>query len=59
VKLAYTRRYLRALALYASTPRQSFIDVLPATYAQEQQPPTVLSFGQCFDAVPGLTRIEP
>jgi predicted nucleic acid-binding protein len=59
VKLARKRRYLRALSLYAGTPRLSFVDALLAAYAQEQPPPTVLSFDQGFDAVPSLTRIEP
>ena len=59
VKLTRKRRYLRALALFAVTPRLSFVDALLAIYAREQPLPTVLSFDQGFDAVPGLTRIEP
>ncbi|MGH2585658.1 MAG: PIN domain-containing protein [Dehalococcoidia bacterium] len=59
VKLAQKRRYLRALELYAATPRLSFVDALLAVLAQENPPPTVLSFDQGFDGISGLTRVEP
>jgi predicted nucleic acid-binding protein len=59
VILRNKRRYLRALDLYVATPALSFVDALLAVYAQDHQPPTVISFDAGFDRVPGLTRQEP
>jgi predicted nucleic-acid-binding protein len=52
-------RYLRALDLYASTPRLSFVDALLAVYAEADPSLTVLSFDRGFDGLAAVTRREP
>jgi|SRR5215211_4198749 len=59
VKLLRKRRYLRALELYVAWPALSFVDALLAVYAEESPPPTVISFDEGFDRLPGLTRRAP
>ena len=56
VKLPRKRRYLRALDLYVAWPGLSFVDSLLAAYAEESPPPTVISFDEGFDRLPGITR---
>ena len=52
-------RYLKALDLYASAPTLDFVDALLVIYADEETPAEVISFGQDFDHVPGITRKQP
>jgi predicted nucleic acid-binding protein len=59
IRLPRKRRYLRALELYEGTPALSFVDALLAVYAEASPPPTVISFDEGFDRVPGLTRKAP
>ena len=59
VKLPRKRRYLRALELYVAWPALSFVDALLAVYAEESSPPTVISFDEGFDRLPGITRLAP
>ena len=59
VKLPRKRRYLRALELYVTYPSLSFVDALLAVYAEESPPPTVISFDEGFDRIPGITRAAP
>lgn len=59
VKLPRKRRCLRALEVYETTPRLSFVDSLLVAYAEEHPPATVVSFDQGFDRVPDVVRVEP
>ena len=59
VKLPRKRRYLRALELYVAQPGLSFVDALLAVYAEESPPPTIISFDEGFDRLPGITRLAP
>ena len=59
IKLPRKRRYLRALELYVTHPSLSFVDALLAVYAEESPSPTVISFDEGFDRLPGITRAAP
>ncbi len=59
IKLPRKRRYLRALELYVAQPGLSFVDALLAVYAEESPPPTIISFDEGFDRLPGITRLAP
>lgn len=59
VRMTQKGRYLRALALYASTPALDFVDALLVAYAEQESPATVVSFDADFDKVPGVTRRAP
>jgi predicted nucleic acid-binding protein len=51
--------YVRALDLYATYSVLSFVDALCVAYAEREDQPTVMSFDQGFDKVPGITRQAP
>ena len=57
--LPYRRMYLRALELYATTPRLDFADALSVAQMERQKLSTILSFDGDFDGIPGITRQEP
>jgi predicted nucleic acid-binding protein len=59
IQLPDKPRYIRALAIYASTPALDFVDALLVVYAEEESPAEVVSFDQDFDPVPGITRRQP
>lgn len=59
VRLTNKRLYLRALDLYVSQPRLSFVDALLAVRAEAESPAIVISFDEGFDRVDGLERVEP
>ena len=53
------RVYLRALALYSTVARLSFVDCLCVAFAEREANPEVLTFDRGFNRVPSITRIEP
>ena len=59
IRLPHKQRYLRALALYAGSPRLDFVDALLVAYAEAQTPASVVSFDRDFDHVSGTSRREP
>jgi predicted nucleic acid-binding protein len=58
VKLPGKRRVLRALDLYASSPKLGFVDALAIAYV-ERSGLTLASFDRHFDGVPNIKRWEP
>lgn len=59
VQVTGKRLFLRALVLYAQTSPLSLADAYNATYIQEQGLTEIYSWDTDFDAVPGITRLEP
>ena len=45
--------------LYAAIPALDFVDALLVAYREHEPLPTVISFDQEFDRVPGITREAP
>ena len=52
------RRYLRALDVWAATPRLGFVDALTVALV-EHSATELATFDADFDAVPGITRYAP
>lgn len=59
VKVLHPQVYLRALELYVTHARLSFVDCLCAAYAEQEPDRTVITFDRRFDRVPTITRREP
>ena len=59
LRVPHKRMYLRALELYATTPRLDFADALAIAHMERSKLTTILSFDTDFDGIPGLTRREP
>ena len=59
LKLPHKRRYLRALDLFANSPRLDFEDALLSAHVEREQPPELYSYDTDFDALPSVTRLEP
>jgi predicted nucleic acid-binding protein len=57
-RLPQKRVVLRALDIWAASPRLGFVDALTVSYAQEPGT-TLATFDSDFDAVPGITRYRP
>ncbi len=59
LRVPHKRMYLRALELYATTPRLDFADALSIAHMERSKLTTILSFDTDFDGIPGITRREP
>ena len=59
LRLPYKRMYLRALELYATTPKLDFADALSVAQMERRKLATILSFDGDFAGIPGITRLEP
>ena len=59
VRIPKKRLYYRALDLYASFPRLSFVACLCVAYGEREGDTTVVTFDQDFDRVPSIRRQEP
>jgi predicted nucleic acid-binding protein len=59
LRLANRQAYLRALDLYASSPRLSFVDALQVAHMERLGISTIATFDHGFESVPGITRHEP
>ena len=59
MKLLDTNIFLRALDLWATSPRLDFDDALLVAHAQRQGDAALYSCDTDFDAIPGITRHEP
>ncbi|MDP9365981.1 MAG: PIN domain-containing protein [Chloroflexota bacterium] len=57
-RLPQKRVVLRALDIWAASPRLGFVDALTASYAQEPGA-TLATFDSDFDDLPGITRYRP
>lgn len=54
----HTRVVLRALDIWAASPRLGFVDALTASYAAEPRM-TLATFDSDVDDLPGITRYRP
>jgi predicted nucleic acid-binding protein len=59
IVLAGKRQYRAVFALYIAHPRLSFADAFHAALAERLGLPSIITFDQYFDRVPGVTREEP
>lgn len=59
MKVLHKRMYLRALDLYATTPRLDFADAFSIAYMERHQLTTIVSFDKDFDGIPSVLRQEP
>jgi len=59
LRLPYKRMYLRALELYATTPKLDFVDALSVAHMERRKLSTIISFDGDFDGIPGITRQTP
>lgn len=57
-RLPHKRVVLRALDIWAASPRLGFVDALTASYAAEPGM-TLATFDSDFDDLPGITRYRP
>lgn len=59
LKLAHKRRFLRALDLFATHPKLDFEDALSSAIVERLPARELYSYDCDFDAVVGITRVEP
>jgi predicted nucleic-acid-binding protein len=59
LRTTHKRVYLRALELYATFARLSFVDSLCVAYAEREANPEVMTFDRGFNRVPSIIRTEP
>lgn len=59
LKLPHKRMYLRALDLWAASPRLDFDDVLLIAHSERLGDAEITSFDTDFDGIPGVRRVHP
>lgn len=59
IQMTNKRTYLRALEIYITYPRLSFVDSLCVAHAERSDDPTVITFDRGFRNLPDVTWREP